>query len=330
MPFLHNHHFPGRRQRRHAPLHNNHGSNANMKLLWIEDFLALADSGSFSRAAALRYVTQPAFSRRIRALESWLGVELVDRRSQPLRLTPAAQRHIPEFRGLLRDINHLRSSLQSEKAGAVRVMLATQHSLTMTRLPALLECFSGGAAPRIEFTVRSENHDECVVLFMRGEVDLLLSMEDPNDPLCRQIPADRRLSLGQETLVPLSVPGKNGRPLHAPKPGRPLKLLAFPPGSYLGRIMYAQCFNLLFQTCNVQIVHESVFLAGVKEMLLAGLGMAWLPQSLVERELATGSLVPQDDTLPRMALNVSLYRGEHGSAPQTIDRIWRTLAQANH
>lgn len=298
-----------------------------MKLLWIEDFLTLADSGSFSRAAALRHVTQPAFSRRIRALESWLGVELVDRHSQPLRLTATAQRRIPEFRGLLRDINHLRSSLQSENAGAVRIMLATQHSLTMTRLPALLGCFSGGPAPRIEFTVRSENHDECVVLFMRGEVDLLLSMEDPDDPLCRQIPPQRRLSMGVETLVPLSVPDKTGQPLHAPKAGQPLNLLAFPPGSYLGRIMYAQCFNRLFQTCHVQIVHESVFLAGVKEMLLAGLGMAWLPKSLVERELATGSLVLQADALPRIALNVSLYRSEHGNAPQTIDRIWQTLVQ---
>ena len=41
-----------------------------MELKWLEDFVALAENGSFSKAAKARYVTQPAFSRRIRALET--------------------------------------------------------------------------------------------------------------------------------------------------------------------------------------------------------------------------------------------------------------------
>ncbi len=44
-----------------------------MELKWLEDFLSLADSGSFSRSAEQRHVSQPAFSRRIRALEAWPG-----------------------------------------------------------------------------------------------------------------------------------------------------------------------------------------------------------------------------------------------------------------
>ena len=47
-----------------------------MNLSWLEDFLALAASGNFSRAAQERHMTQPAFSRRIRALEEWLGATL--------------------------------------------------------------------------------------------------------------------------------------------------------------------------------------------------------------------------------------------------------------
>ena len=62
-----------------------------MNLSWLEDFLALAASGSFSRAAEERHMTQPAFSRRIRALEEWLGTELFDRSSQPARLTAAGE-----------------------------------------------------------------------------------------------------------------------------------------------------------------------------------------------------------------------------------------------
>ena len=48
-----------------------------MDLQWLEDFLTLAETRSFSRSAELRGVTQSAFSRRIRALEEWLGTGLL-------------------------------------------------------------------------------------------------------------------------------------------------------------------------------------------------------------------------------------------------------------
>src|SRR3546814_4365630 len=101
-----------------------HSGGSLMKQLWIEDFLTLVEAGTFSRAATLRHVTQPAFSRRIQMLEAWLGVELVDHRTQPMRLTAVAQRHIPAFRTLLRDLNQLRSRMQSEQNGSARIVLA--------------------------------------------------------------------------------------------------------------------------------------------------------------------------------------------------------------
>jgi DNA-binding transcriptional LysR family regulator len=58
---------------------------------WLEDFVSLAETRSFSRSAQLRHVTQPAFSRRIQALEGWVGIDLVDRSSYPTRLTPAGE-----------------------------------------------------------------------------------------------------------------------------------------------------------------------------------------------------------------------------------------------
>ena len=63
----------------------------SLNLSWLDDSLALVESGNFSRAAEERHMTQPAFSRRIRALEEWLGTELFDRSSQPARLTAAGE-----------------------------------------------------------------------------------------------------------------------------------------------------------------------------------------------------------------------------------------------
>ena len=47
-----------------------------MELKWLDDYLALIETGSLSAAAEKRHVSQPAFSRRIQMLESWLGVSL--------------------------------------------------------------------------------------------------------------------------------------------------------------------------------------------------------------------------------------------------------------
>ncbi|MET1083646.1 MAG: LysR family transcriptional regulator [Burkholderiales bacterium] len=73
-----------------------------MELAWLEDFLALVDCGNFSRAAERRHVTQPAFSRRVRALEAWVGAALFDRRTHAVALTRAGERFRPVAEEALR------------------------------------------------------------------------------------------------------------------------------------------------------------------------------------------------------------------------------------
>ncbi|MDI6837448.1 MAG: LysR family transcriptional regulator, partial [Rhizobiaceae bacterium] len=58
-----------------------------MESRWLEDFLSLVDTRNFSRSAEARYTTQPAFSRRIKSLEDWVGAKLFDRTTQPISLT---------------------------------------------------------------------------------------------------------------------------------------------------------------------------------------------------------------------------------------------------
>lgn len=61
-----------------------------MRSEWVEDILAILRAGSFSAAAELRHVSQPAFSRRVRLIEEHVAVELLDRSSRPARLRPPA------------------------------------------------------------------------------------------------------------------------------------------------------------------------------------------------------------------------------------------------
>src|SRR5690606_6544677 len=129
-----------------------------------------------------------------------------------------------------------------------------------------------------------------------------------------------------EVLIPVSALDEQGKPLHAPKERETLNLLAFPRDSFLGRVMYKEGVSALLRQHKVEIVHESVFLAGVKEMVMAGLGMAWLPESLIKRELQAGSLTVLNHGLSKVRLELGLYRSARSPYPDAIARIWNLLA----
>lgn len=297
-----------------------------MKLEWIEDLLVLAQAGSFSRAAALRNISQPAFSRRIQMLENWLQAELIDRTGNTIELTPVAQRHLDDFRTLLTGLNQLRSRMQTRSHDAHRIVLATQHSLTMTQLPRLLELLANDESPRINLIVRSENRDECVGLFMHGQADLLLCMEEHNARLNTFLPYAKRMPMGTETLVPVSAVGSNGKALHALGKNKALPMLAFPRDTFLGRLLYRQCLDNLMQHYPINVVHESVFLAGIKEMVLAGLGVGWLPARLAQREIANGSLTVLGRGLKSIKVELGLYHHAEPAQPQAIKHLWNLLS----
>ena len=79
-----------------------------MELIWFEDYLALAETLNFSRAAELRHVTQPAFSRRIRALEGWVGTALFTRTTHGVTLTSAGEYFHDQAEVLTRALHQLR------------------------------------------------------------------------------------------------------------------------------------------------------------------------------------------------------------------------------
>jgi len=62
-----------------------------MDLKWLEDFLCLSNTGNFRVSSEQRCVSQPAFSRRIKALETWVGADLFDRSCHPVVLTDAGK-----------------------------------------------------------------------------------------------------------------------------------------------------------------------------------------------------------------------------------------------
>jgi len=111
-----------------------------MEIRWLEDFITLARTRHFSRAAETQNVTQPTFSRRIKLLEEEMGVTLVDRQTLPLTLTPAGE----EFLRLCEQITE-RVRLTRERIGQIaenqarRIVIAAPQSALSYILPGWLD-----------------------------------------------------------------------------------------------------------------------------------------------------------------------------------------------
>ena len=283
-----------------------------METKWLEDFVSLAETRSFSRSAQLRHVTQPAFSRRIQALEAWAGTDLVDRSSYPTRLTTAGETLYAQSLEMLQALQSTRAMLRGHAtAGEDVIEFAVPHSLAFTFFPAWLTSL------REEFGVIKSrlialNVHDAVMRLVEGNCDLLIAFHHPSQPF--QLDADRyeMVSLGQEILAPYVRPQPNGEPMYR-LPGRPgqlLPYLGYAPGAYLGRVV-----DLLLKQSRTAIhldrVYETDMAEGLKAMALEGHGIAFLPLSAVKKELRAKKLVsalPPEMPELEMPLDIRVYR----------------------
>jgi DNA-binding transcriptional LysR family regulator len=99
-----------------------------MEIKWVQDFLSVARNGSFSRAAEERHISQSGLSRRIRALEAWLGVELIDRSVHPACLTEAGmffRQHAEEVLHRLLDARAVMQGMPNATIMGMRVVLSS-------------------------------------------------------------------------------------------------------------------------------------------------------------------------------------------------------------
>jgi LysR family transcriptional regulator, hypochlorite-specific transcription factor HypT len=306
-----------------------------METKWLEDFVSLAETRSFSRSAQLRHVTQPAFSRRIQALEAWAGTDLVDRSSYPTRLTPAGETLYAQSLEMLQALHSTRAMLRGHaSAGHDVIEFAVPHTLAFTFFPAWVSSLREKFGPIKSRLIALNVHDAAMRL-VEGSCDVLIAYHHASQPL--QLDADRyeMLSLGTETLAPYCRPDERGEPLFRlpGRPGQPLPYLGYAPGAYLGQVT-----DLLLKQSGTAIhldrVYETDMAEGLKAMALEGHGIAFLPSSAVKKELRAHALVnPRPPELQglEIAMEVRAYRARPtGKQPAkgTAQALWTFLADA--
>jgi DNA-binding transcriptional LysR family regulator len=304
-----------------------------METKWLEDFISLAETHSFSRSAELRHVTQPAFSRRIQSLEAWLGADLIDRTSYPTRLTPSGEVFYEQALEMLDQINNARALLRGKRPTAqTTVDFAVPHTLSLTYMPKWMTRLESAFGP-INTRLMALNVHDAVMTIVEGGCDLLLCYHHPRQPV--QLDASRydMILLGNEALRAYSRCDKSGVPdlLLPGSADRPLPFLSYTSNAYLGR-MVEMILSDGKRPLFLEKRYETDMAEGLKMMALEGHGIVFLPESSVTREVKLKQLARADGGQPEWEVNmeIRLYRERPSTArpgKPVVGRLWDYLVE---
>lgn len=296
-----------------------------MESRWLEDFLSLVDTRNFSRSAQVRHTTQPAFSRRIKSLEEWVGAQLFNRATQPITLTLAGERFRPVAEDVLRRLYQGREEARrigEAQAGTVR--FAATHSLSLNFFPpwlSALELRSHTFDTRLD----TSQFNDCIHLLQRGDCHFLISYTHALVPM--DLPPEHFFSklVLRDRLVPVTLPDSSGQPIDQ-LPGtddEPVHYLAYTETSAVGRVV-DQMIAASPVPLHLKRVFGSHMAAVLKAMSFEGRGTAWLPESHIARELAQGTLVRAGDDRWAIPIDIRVIRSRD-PLPPLSEELWALL-----
>lgn len=296
-----------------------------MEVKWLEDFLSLAATRSFSRSAEARRVTQSAFSRRIRSLEVWLGTELLDRSTYPITLTPDGRTFRETAEEVVRLVylsrTEFRDRHRGERAQTPAIALTALHTLAITFLPQWLTRVRTRTGP-LTTRVLPENFNICVQALVEGGYDFFLSFHHPSIPIPLEAGRYPHLVVGRDDLTAVARPDQA---VTWRAEGR-MPLLQYSRGSFLGLLASIAQGQEGAPAVYVAHTNENSMAEAMKFMALEGHGVAWLPRSLIARDIEDGLLAV---VAPEMPMEIRLYRNAERSR-QLAEQVWAAAAALAH
>ncbi len=298
-----------------------------MKLEWLDDVIVLLEEGNLSRAAARRNITQPAFSRRIQGFEEWLGIAVLDRQVNRVDVHPALQSSETEIRALVKRLRELPKKIAAYEATRTTVAIAAQHAPLCSAFPDMaLKATS--RFPGLQFRPRAGNLNDCVSMFLRGDTSMLLCYEAQSIGALQFGANIQRGVWGNDYLVPVvggslryRVTDGGAIPLETPA-------IVYPDDSYFGEVLHrnARVFGTLsFSETPFSI---TAFSSGTREMILAGLGVGWLPFSMIYRELENGDLISLAERYGKETLEVAVYADNKSVVAMDLMGLWAQVSES--
>lgn len=294
-----------------------------MDLNWLRDFECLARTLNFTRAADERNITQSAFSRRIKALESWVGLPLVNRATYPIQLTESGQHFLPIAMLAIAQLSEARQSIRDADKGDNRfIRFSVLHTISVNFLASRLEALQI-SIPDLRTRVVSDSLSTCCDLLVEGAVDIMLCYyHHAVSPMIDETAFERK-NLLIDRLIPVAAvePARsNGWDL-TKRDGPPIPYLAYERSSFLGMVVENTIDR---KPLNAETIYVDGLVETIKRRLLAGGGFAWMPETAISSELAQGLIVPIGDDDWRASLTISAF-----SNPKLFDHtaleLWQSL-----
>jgi LysR family transcriptional regulator, hypochlorite-specific transcription factor HypT len=298
-----------------------------LEIAWLEDFLELDAKRSFSQAAEVRCVSQPAFSRRIQALEEWFGATLIDRAMSPITLTPMGKNFRLFAMQVLKQTQDTKQYFRAQKTGAGSVVrFAVAHTLVTSFFPSWYHSIKdlllqAGANGRVSAHVNATNVMEGAKALQDREADFFVSFH--HDQVTNFLPPDRFASvlLANDEFAPFSAT-VDGKPLFSFDSMESVSVpyLTYAPGTF-----FSQLADMIQFQSNVAPSLDKVFQTqmadAIKAMVLAGHGVGWLPLGCVTSEVSQGRIQSIGGPKMQVGLEVRIYRSTALQSP-VIDSLW--------
>jgi DNA-binding transcriptional LysR family regulator len=294
-----------------------------MELNWLDDLVALFEAESLTLAAERRNITQPAFTRRIQQIEAWLGAAVLDRSRRPMRVTPAVARKIDDLRALTHELRRIRSDIQGWDESQRTLGIAAQHSISVSVLPPFIAWLQAGT-PLTSISLSSENRDACYSLLMTRQVAMAVVYETETLPFAADETLLEKVHLRDELLSAVAVPSiADALPALTADQGR-LPIIAFPQDIFMGSVQQRDVLPGLRERYKLHVACETAHVPAVRELALAGAGVAWLPRSVCTSDIDSGALVILDTLLGSSRMNVVATRV---ATPHTrlAENTWSSL-----
>ena len=265
-----------------------------MDLNWIRDFECLARTLNFTRAANERNITQSAFSRRIKALENWVGAPLVNRAQYPVQLTDAGARFLPIANAAILQLTEARQIIRDTDRGDRRfIRFSALHTISMNYLALRIDELQQ-QIPDLHTRVVSDSLSTCCELLIEGAVDIMLCYY--HRAISPRI--DGAAFARKDLLTDLLIPVAAAAPVRAHgwdlarTTGNAIPYLAYEPSTFLGMVVDSTRDN---KPSHLETIYVDGLVETIKRRVLKGSGFAWIPETAIFAELANGTLVQIGD-----------------------------------
>lgn len=258
----------------------------------LNTFLTVADLGSFSAAAEHLYLTQPAVSKRIAALEQELNARLFDRIGRQVSLTEAGAILVKRARNIVADIEDSTREIQNLSgriSGSLNI--GTSHHIGLHRLPNILRAFTSQYA-EVELHLEFMDSETVCAEVQHGTLELgIITLPlQPAESL-------RTLPLWQDQLQFVvgvnhklaDTHGRRTQTTAAPKSASAtlLELSQYPAILPSQGTFTREIIDTAFAADSLEIKTKMVtnYLETIKMLVSVGLGWSVLPSTMIDKEL---------------------------------------------